>query len=90
MFFCKDCTYQWMLEKCKEVYSEEEQKSAEFYVADSRGIPIWNSDTIKINVDDGTEELEWTLSRYIKISNIKYPSKARFYCVRRGLLVNYM
>ena len=50
-----------------------------------RGIPIWNSDTIRIDVEGGTEELQWTLSRYIKISNIKYPSKARFYCVRRGL-----
>ena len=54
MFFRKDCTYQWMLEKCvSEVYTEEERKNA-----DSRGIPIWSSNSIKIDVDDGTEELD--------------------------------
>ena len=82
-----------MLEKCREVYSEE-QKNAKFYIADSRGIPIWNSDTITIDVDNGTKELEWNLSRYIHLSNVKYPSKARYYCVRKGLccyfgIINY-
>ena len=85
MFFRKDCSYKRMLEKCREVYNEEEQKNAEFYIADSRGIPIWNSDTITIDVENGTEELEWNLSRYIHLSNVKYPSKARYYCVRKGL-----
>ena len=87
MFFRKDCSYQRMLEKCiAEIYTEEEQENAEFYIADSRGIPIWSSDTIKIDVDNGTEELEWTLNRYIHLSNAKYPSKVRYYCVRKGWL----
>ena len=70
MFFRKDCSYQRMLEKCiAEIYTEEERENAEFYIADSRGIPIWSSDTIKIDVDNGTEELEWTLNHYIHLSN---------------------
>ena len=85
MFFRKDCSYQRMLEKCiTEVYTEEERENAEFYIADSCGIPIWSSDTIKIDDDNGTEELEWTLNLYIHLSNAKYPSKVRYYCVRKG------
>ena len=81
----KDCSYQRMLEKCiAEVYAEEEWENAEFYIADSHGIPIWSSDTIKIDVDEGTEELEWTLNHYIHLSNAKYPSKVRYYCVHKG------
>ena len=87
MFFRKHCSYRRMLEKCiAEVYTEEERENAKFYIADSRGIPIWSSDTVKIDVDDGTDELEWTLSRYIHLSNANYPSKVRYYCVRKGRL----
>ena len=32
----------------------------------------------------GEEELiPWTLETYIKLSSIKYASKARFYCVKK-------
>jgi hypothetical protein len=39
-----------MLEKCIEVYPEEKRSNAEFYVADSRGFPIWSSDMITIDL----------------------------------------
>ena len=87
MFFRKDCSYQRMLEKCiAEINTEEEQENVEFYIGDSHRIPIWSSDTIKIDVDNGREELEWTLNRYIHLSNAKYPSKVRYYCVRKSWL----
>ena len=39
---------------------------------------------IHVDNDDVVEELiPWTLEAYIKLSNIKYPSKARFYCVKK-------
>ena len=57
------------------VCREEERENAEFYIADSCGIPIWSSVTIKIDVDEGTEELAWTLNRYIHLFNAKCPSK---------------
>lgn len=73
-----------MLEKCKEaLYSSEElNDAAEYYLADSRGSII--SDKIVLDSNDGVEELQWTLSSYISVSNMKYPSKARFYCLRKG------
>ena len=73
--------------KCiAEIYTEEEWENAEFYIADSCRIPIRSSDTIKIDVDNGPQELEWTLNRYIHLSNAKYPSKVWYYCVRKGWL----
>ena len=33
--------------------------------------------------DDGKKNfVSWTLSNYLKISHIKFPSRARLYCVR--------
>ena len=80
--FNKNCSYERMLEKCRVVYTDEELKDAEIYIADSRGARICN----KLVLDsDGKEvEVDWTLSKYISLSNMKYPSKARFYCVRKG------
>ena len=82
-----DSTYQRMLKKCvQEIYTEEEQKDNDFYIADSRGIAIWNGDRIEVDIEGSGErarECEWTLDKFIKLSNAKYPSKARFYCVKK-------
>lgn len=85
MVFRRDCSYQRMLERCMEVYSDDERQNSEFYVADSRGVPIWSSDKITVDTEEGQEELEWTLIRHIKLSNVKYPSKAKYFCVRKGM-----
>ena len=37
-----------------------------------------------IDTDEGEEELDWTPIRHIKLSNVKYPSKAKYFCVRKG------
>ena len=86
IIFRRSTTYKRMLEKCTEIYSEEERSNAEFFVADSRGHPIWSSDKIVIDLDDGPQEMQWTLGRHIRLSNVKYPSKAKYYCVRKGNL----
>ena len=72
-----------------EVYPEDKHSNAEFYVADSRGFPIWNSDMIVIEPVDGSQEMPWTLGSHIWLSNVKYPSKAKYYFVRKGKLNNY-
>ena len=79
--FNKDCTYQRMLEKCSS-YSSEEREKATFYVADSRGVPIWTNDHLVIDGEDGREKkVPWTLTKYIEYSHVKYPSKAKFFSV---------
>lgn len=84
MIFRRSTTYKRMLERCMEVYNQEEREGAEFYVADSRGCRIWSDDKIVIDLDGGPQEMEWTLGRHIRLSNVKYPSKAKYYCVRKG------
>ena len=47
-----DCPYHRMLTKCvQELFSEEEQESNDFYIADSRGVAIWNGDKIEVDVE---------------------------------------
>ena len=81
MIFHRSTTYKKRLEKCIEVYPEEEQSNAEFNVSDSRNFPIWSSDMTVIDLDDGPQEMAWILGRHIRLSNVKYPSKAKYYCV---------
>ena len=84
-----------MLNKCvQELFSSEEQQQHDFYIADTQGIAVWNGDRISVDLEgsgSGSEktevlEYEWTLMQYIK----KYPSKARFFCVKKekGLLLS--
>ena len=58
------------------------------YIANGCGMPICGEEYIRVDNDEGVEELiPWTLQMYIKLS---YASKARFYCVKKyatGILV---
>ena len=54
------------------------------YVANGRGMCICSEDIIRVDNADGEEEhIPWTLQTYIKLSTIRYASKARFYCVKK-------
>ena len=65
MIFRQSTTYKRMLEKCIEVYPDKKQSNAEFNVSDSRDFPIWSSNAIVIDLDDGPQEMAWTLGRHI-------------------------
>ena len=88
-----DCTYHRMLTKCvQELFSEEEQESNDFYIADSRGVAIWNADKIEVDVEgigQTARECDWTLEKYIKVSGMKFPSKAHFFCVKKEKGIYY-
>jgi hypothetical protein len=74
-----------MLERCINQlnYSVEEKKKCRFYLADSKGVPVWISDTLSVDAEGGEKNVQWILSNYIEYSNIKYPSKAKIYCVKQ-------
>ena len=72
-----------MLERCISVLKCDGEES-HYYLADSKGIPIWSDNTISIDGSEGEEEIPWTLKNYIQYSNVRYPSKAKFYCVEKG------
>ena len=60
-------------------------KKIRISIADSRGAEVWNGDKIKLDSSEGPaqEECVWTLGQYIKLTRIKYPSKAKFFCVKK-------
>ena len=80
-------SYQRVLEKCvSHVFPDDDLSSNEYeyYVSNGRGICISNGDSIRVDNNDGEEEcIPWTLQTYIKLSSIRYASKARFYCVKK-------
>lgn len=83
IIFNKHCSYQHMLERCVNTLKYDKDSELEFYLADTKGVPIWIKDTISIDEEAGEREIPWTLINYIHYSNVKYPSKARIYCVEK-------
>ena len=89
IIFNRESSHQHMVDRCIELldYTDKEKKKCKFYMADSKGIPIW-TESNTIPIDSGTKEtVPWTLSNFISYSNFKYPSKAKFYCVKQGKFV---
>ena len=86
VIFRKDMSYSRVLEKCVSVVFPDDIDTAncEYYVANGRGMCICSEDIIRVDNADGEEEhIPWTLQTYIKLSTIRYASKARFYCVKK-------
>jgi hypothetical protein len=81
--FHKDCSSSAMIKKCKDTVWGETAGNYDFFLADGTGAAV-SSDDFKIDLVDGSKEtLPWTLSNYLKVSNIKYASRLRLYCVRK-------
>ena len=92
VFVHKQAAYSVVLEKVKkEIFGANALTSAEYYIAKANGIPVSTGDTITMAQADRTEQqVPWSLETYLKVSRIKYQSKAQFYCVQKlpGNLVN--
>ena len=91
VIFRNDSSYEDMLEKCiNEIYPELDQSKYDFYIADSRGSEVCSSKRVKIQQNDGsTDEWEWSLLKYIKLSRSKYPSKLNFFVSRELKVLFY-
>ena len=81
--FHKDCSYNDFLAKCKECVwgnDDSQQEHFEYFIADGAGIALQTS----FEIDSPTKAtIPWTLSSYLKVTNLIYPSRARLYCVRK-------
>ena len=81
--FHKENTYQQALEKAKIVWKGTSKSN--FFLADGTGSSIY-CENFTLDMPDGsTETLPWTLSNYLRVSCIRYPSRARIYCVYKEL-----
>ena len=81
--FHKDCLSTTMLSKCRDCVWGEVSGNFQYFLADGTGAAV-GCDSFEIDLADGSKEtLPWTLSNYLKVSNIKYASRLRLYCVRK-------
>ena len=80
--FHRDSAYNTVKKICQEATWPEEEDGVDFYIADGSGVSI-EKEKLEVLSDDGKKNfVSWTLSNYLKISHIKFPSRARLYCVR--------
>ena len=85
VFVHKQAAYSMVLEKLKkEIFGANAPTAAQYYIAKANVIPVSTGDTITMAQADGAEhQVPWSLETYLKVSRIKYPSKAQFYCVQK-------
>ena len=80
--FHKDSTHEQMLSKCVESVWKDAPQNSNFFLSDGFGSSI-TSKNFEIDLADGTKEIvSWSLANYLRVACIRYPSRARLYCVR--------
>ena len=84
--FHRSCSYQHMLKKCTaKLFPDEQSDNFHYYLADSTGLSLSKDGLLSIDDEDGIEKtIPWTLQNYLKVSNIKYASKTKLFCVQRS------
>ena len=86
--FHKDSPASDITRRCQEVVwgdSQLSNDSFDYYLADGTGMAIDAQDQFVLDKPDGSSptSVPWTLYNYLQVSNVKYPSRARIYCVRK-------
>lgn len=65
-----------MLDKCvAELFPTGRASGHEYYIADGSGLPIFAGEVIRVDGEDGENEIPWQIYTYIRFSNHKYPSR---------------
>ncbi|XP_064389956.1 uncharacterized protein LOC135337876 isoform X3 [Halichondria panicea] len=87
--FDREERYEKIIEKCKRIVWSDfgANASRQFYLADGSGTCIEQPQSqFEVSRADGQQEvLPWTLENYLKVSNLKFASRARLYCVMKTL-----
>ena len=79
-----DSSYERMLAKCvEEIFPEEDKDKFDFYIADSIGAEVWNGDKITVVKGPHRKNMYGRWDSIFKLTRIKYPSKAKFFCVKK-------
>ena len=81
----KSASYVSVLNKIKEQVYGNEAEGCSYYIADASGSPICTDSQIHIQQQDGTTKtVPWSIETYMHVSNIRFQSKLRLYCVRKS------
>ena len=80
----KQASYDRFLQHIKREVFPGGPENATYYIADSSGVAIMSGEIISVEDAAGNEQkLQWTLETFLKVSNIRYQSRAKFFCVKK-------
>ena len=80
--FHRDASHATVLKKSQRNVWSDCEEDFQFFLADGSGSCIEPKD-FEIDLEDGKQQVvPWTLDNYLKVSNIRFPSRARLYCVK--------
>ena len=84
IFIHKHASYDRFLQRVKKEVFKDGPESASYYIADGCGVAITGGENITVEDAGGKEQtLQWTLDTFLKMSNIRYQSRAQFFCVQK-------
>ena len=84
IFIHKQVSYNRFLQRIKREVFPGGPENATYYIADSSGVAIMSGEIISVEDAAGNEQkLQWTLETFLKVSNIRYQSRAKFFCVKK-------
>ena len=77
----RDSNHQQVLTKSIASVWSDAPEGSQFFLSDGSGCTITNNDFNVDHRNGTTESISWTLANYLQVSGIRYPSRARLYCV---------
>ena len=84
IFVHKHTLYERFLQRVKKEVFHGGPENASYYNADRCGVAITGGENITVEDAGGKEQtLQWTLDTFLKMSNIWYQSRAKFFCVQK-------
>ena len=82
VFFHRDSCYDMVKDRCQRAVWPDVTDGDTFHVADGSGVSI-KRDSFEVQELDGSVQvIPWSLGNYLQVSHIRYPSRARLYCVK--------
>ena len=84
IFVHKHASYDHFLQRVKTEVFHDGTENASYYLADGCGVAITGGENITVEDAGGKEQtLQWMLDAFLKMSNIRYQSRAKFFCVQK-------
>ena len=86
IFIHKRASYDRFLQRIKKEVFSGGLDDASYYIADGSGVAITGGENITVEDASGNENtVPWMLDTFLKMSNIRYQSRAKFFCVQKTL-----
>lgn len=80
--FHRDAAYDVVKDRCQRAVWPDGKEDDKFYVADGSGVSIQRESFEVEGLDGSQQVIPWSLGNYLQVSHIRYPSRARLYCVK--------